>query len=250
MTGPDSRAIPDGGTRACDAVAYGERTLAFCVVRSARTTLSIHVHPSGEIEVRAPLGTPSAEVRARVHRRARWIVQHQRRFAEIVQPRPPLEYANGETHRYLGRQYRLKLVPPDARGDGVRLVGRYLEVRTSQPADRLLTETLLNRWYRDKASVRLHERFEWGCTVMERHGVARPPLAIRAMSQRWGSCTAAGQVILNPRLVLAPTACIDYVVVHELCHLRHSYHNRAFYSLLGRAMPDWTDRKARLEAVQ
>lgn len=234
-----------------DEIAYGEHVIIFDVVRAKRTTLGIHVYPSGDVEVRAPLDAQASDVRARVHRRAGWIVRHQRRFSELVQSRPPKEYLNGETHRYLGRQYRLKVVPSaDHRENGVRLVGRYFEVRTSQPDEPSHTQDLLERWYRRRADVRLRERFKQGCVVMERYGIAQPPLGIRSMDKRWGSCTASGRILLNPRLVLAPTSCIDYVVIHELCHLRHPHHGRIFYDLLSRAMPDWEARQAALRSVQ
>ena len=235
-----------------DRVAYGDRVIAFTVVRTARVTVGIHVHPSGAVEVRVPLGAGEGEVRERVRRRARWIARHQRRFAETVRPQPEKEYVNGETHRYLGRQYRLKVVA-SARGpraDRVRLVGRYLEVWTSRPADPARTRALLDRWYQAKAEARLRERFDLGCQALARYGVGRPPLVVRTMRRRWGSCTPSGRVLLNPRLVLAPTACVDYVVAHELCHLVHPHHGREFYALLSAVMPDWAERKAKLEAVQ
>lgn len=241
-----------------DEVTYGERTIAFDVVRTDRKTIGIHVYPTGDVEVRAPLTAAAKEVRERVERRARWIVRNQRRFAELVQVQPEKEYVSGETHRYLGRQYRLKVIPvgdaasiEEARyGEGVRLVGRYFEVHTTEPSDPAHTRELLEQWYRRKAERHLRERFERGCRLMARYGVEPPPLQIRRMERRWGSCTPSGRVLLNPRLILAPTACIDYVVVHELCHLQHPHHGRDFYDLLGRVMPDWEERKTRLEHVQ
>jgi predicted metal-dependent hydrolase len=85
---------------------------------------------------------------------------------------------------------------------------------------------------------------------MAKYGVERPPLMVRRMEQRWGSCTPSGRALLNPHLILASTACIDYVVVHELCHLQHPHHGRDFYELLGRMMPNWKDRKAKLDQTQ
>lgn len=239
-----------------DEVIYGDRAITFDVVRVDRETLGIHVHPSGRVEVRIPMEADAGDVRERVHRRARWILRHQRHFAELVQVRPEKEYVNGETHRYLGRQYRLKLVAADIsvsakpHEEGVRLVGRYFEVRTLRPGDPTHTRKLLEQWYREKAERHLRDRFAQGCARMEKYGVGPAPLVIRKMERRWGSCTPAGRVLLNPRLVLAPTACIDYVVLHELCHLKHPRHGRDFYDLLGRVLPDWKERKALLEQVQ
>ena len=233
-----------------DRVGYGARTIDFDVVRVDRKTLGIIVHPSGRIEVRAPFDAASNDVRDRVQRRARWILRHQRRFTELVQAEVPKEYVSGETHRYLGRQYRLKVMPNGLAAEGVRLVGRHFEVYSPEPTNPGRTRRLLERWYRRKAEHHLRGRFERGCGMMARYGVAPPPLQIRRMERRWGSYTPSGRILLNPHLVLAPTACIDYVVVHELCHLRHPHHGREFYDLLDRVMPDWEERKARLELVQ
>lgn len=238
-----------------DAVQYGRHTIVFDVIRTARETLGIHVYPSGRVEVRVPLAAEADEIRARVQRRARWVLRHQRRFAELVQVQPRKDYVNGETHCYLGRQYRLRVRPLDAGGlngpeEGVKLVGRFFEVYTTRPDHPEHTRKLLERWYRQKADHHLRQRFAWGCAQMARYGIEPPQLAIRRMERRWGSCTPSGRILLNPRLILAPMACIDYVVVHELCHLKHPYHSRAFYDLLGRVMPDWEQRKTRLERVQ
>lgn len=249
---------PAGGASYTDTVVYGERTIAFEVVRAERATLGLHVHPSGRVEVRAPLEAAAADVRARVRRRARWILRNQRMFAELVQAQPEKEYVSGETHRYLGRQYRLKVfgtgegkaIEGGGYPEGVRLVGRYFEVRSSRPDDPGRTRELLERWYREKAERKLRERFEQGCALMARYGVAMPHLQIRRMERRWGSCTPSGRVLLNSRLVFAPTGCIDYVILHELCHLVHPHHGRDFYDLLSRVMPDWEGRKRRLEAIQ
>ena len=244
------------GASYSDRVAYGARSISFDVVRVERSTLGIIVHPSGRVEVRAPIETDQADVRARVYRRARWIMRHQRRFAEMVQDQPGKEYVSGETHRYLGRQYRLKVMPlNDAAGvrkadESVRLVGRFFEVHTCEPRNPDRTRKLLEQWYRQKAQHHLRERFERGCGLMARYGITPPPLQIRRMESRWGSCTPSGRILLNPRLVLAPTACIDYVVVHELCHLKHPHHGREFYELLSQVMPDWEKLKTRLECVQ
>ena len=241
-----------------DTVRYGRHAIDFDVVHTERQTLGIHVHPSRRVEVRAPLDAEPETVRDRVRRRARWILRHQRRFASLVQPPTEKEYRSGETHRYLGRQYRLKIIPigedqsegASKPGERVRLAGRYFEVYTAKPDDPAHTRSLLEQWYRRKAERHLRERFAQGCARMKKYGITAAPVMIRKMNKRWGSCTPAGRVILNPRLILAPTACIDYIIMHELCHLKHPHHGPAFYEFLSRVMPDWEERKWRLENVQ
>lgn len=91
--------------------------------------------PDGRVEVRAPFDADTDDVRSLVERRARWITHQQRRFTTLVQPQTEKEYVAGETHRYLGGQYRLKIVPADAKSEGIQLIGRYFEVHTDRPDD-------------------------------------------------------------------------------------------------------------------
>jgi predicted metal-dependent hydrolase len=108
---------------------------------------------------------------------------------------------------------------------------------------------LLERWLRERSRQRF-ERSVTECSErLRRYGVARPELRLRRMKKRWGSCTPRGVIHLNPQLIKAPSHCIDYVVMHELCHLKHPHHGSAFYELLRRLMPDWERRKRRLEQV-
>lgn len=234
-----------------DEVTYGARTVCFRVVPTDRTTLGIRVHPDGRVEVRAPLEVDADEIRERVHRRARWITKQQRHFESFVRPLPEKEYVAGETHRYLGGQYRLKIHSVGPGDDeAVKLIGRYFEVYTTRLDDPAHTHRLLDRWYAEKAQHHLRHCFEEGVSQMRSYGVDNPKLVVRVMKQRWGSCTASRRITLNRWLVLAPTYCIDYVVIHELCHLVHPHHGRAFYRLLDRVLPDWRRRKERLRKVQ
>jgi predicted metal-dependent hydrolase len=238
-----------------DSVDYGTRTIDFAVVRTDRDTLGLHVHPDGTVEVRAPDGADRDAIRRKVRKRARWIAKQQRDFASFVQPeRPDKEYLAGETHRYLGKQYRIRLHPlgreSDRTAEGVELIGQFYRIYTNQPDDSAHTRNLLTTWFRERAESVLPERFEAGCERMQPYGIDPPDMEVRAMKKRWGSCTPSRRVLLNPELIHAPPYSIDYVVVHELCHLKHPYHSDAFYDLLERVLPDWRRRKERLEKVQ
>jgi len=238
-----------------DSVDYGTRTIDFDVVRSDRTTLGLHVHPDGSVEIRAPEDASRDAIRAKVCKRARWIAKQQRDFASFVRPeRPEKEYLAGETHRYLGKQYRIRLHAldrePDRTTEGVELIGQFYRVYTRRPDDPAHTKDLLTSWFRTRAESVLPERFDAGCDRMQPYGIERPEMEVRAMEKRWGSCTPSRRVLLNPELIHAAPYSIDYVIVHELCHLKHPYHSDAFYDLLERVLPDWQRRKERLEKVQ
>jgi hypothetical protein len=225
-------------------VAFGARPIRFGFKRTARRTLAITVKPDTSVVVTAPGGVGMNAVKARVRRRAMWIRRQQEYFSRFLPKLPPRRYVSGETHRYLGRQYRLKvLAGPD---EGAKLRGKFIWVETARKGDSGRVRRLVEAWYV------LHARLRFARSLAEClarfHGrVGTPHLRLRRMPKRWGSWTQRGVIYLNPELVLAPASCIDYVVTHELCHLVHAPHGQEFYELLRRVMPDWEERKDRLE---
>lgn len=222
-----------------DTIRYEVRFLA------SRQTLAIEVHPDSRVLVRAPVDCPEAVIAERVQKRAGWISRQLAEF-ERYRPRTPArQYISGESHLYLGRQYRLKLVPGDVAS--VKLTrGQLLVTLPGEPeAERV--SALLHRWYLDRARAVFTEVLD--ASLRHFKGVEHPRLIVRAMQSRWGSLSHAGTMTLNVSLVRAPRPCIEYVVTHELCHTRHRDHDARFFKLLGQVMPDWEQRKQRLEAA-
>jgi len=231
-----------------DVLLFEKVRVQYSVSFRERKHMAISVHPDSRITVAAPVGTSLTEVERRMRKRAPWILKQLERF-ERFHPLPtPRTYVSGETHRYLGRQYRLKIVKDSQ--ESVKLLGRYLVIRTKCPSNSERTQQLVDGWYRTRARDVFHRRLEVCLGAMrELNGVA-PPLTIRKMRARWGSCSKSGRILLNVELVRAPVECIDYVITHELCHLKVPDHSPKFYRLLSRFISDWDRRKRRLEAVE
>ena len=160
---------------------------------------------------------------------------------------PEKSYVGGETHYYLGRQYRLKIV--ESNTDDVVLRRGIICVYTKNRRHSSRVKTLLEKWYREKARVKFEERLSLCLEKAKRHGFERPDIQIRNMKTRWGSCTRKGAIILNTHLIKAPSHCNDYVIMHEMCHLKYFDHGKQFYNLLVKVIPDWQKRKKRLEEV-
>ena len=225
-------------------ISYGGEKIDYEVVfRSTRTTLAIEVHPDGLVRVRAPAGCPADQIAERVRRRANWIRQQRAGFARYEPRTSPRRYVNGESHKYLGRQYRLKIVKSGRAG--VRMTRDRLVVSVPDPGRLRQVRATLQSWYRGRARLLFVEVLEAGLRRFEE--IERPRLVLRVMESRWGSLSRAGTLTLNTDLVRAPRECIEYVVVHELCHLKYRDHDAAFYRLLERILPDWAKRKGRLE---
>jgi predicted metal-dependent hydrolase len=231
-------------------LSFGQETIPFTLAFDRRQRISITVHPDKRVQVVAPQGRSIDEIMTRVRRRAPWIVRQLDRFDRLHPLPTPRRYVGGETHLYLGRQYRLRFQTPEDNRECVKLQGRYLHVHTTERENPDRVKGLLDSWYRQHAHAVFSRRLE-GChtSVVGVLGIERPAFQLRKMPCRWGSCTKTGKVLLNPELVLAPLPCIDYVLTHELCHLKLLHHGPEFYRLLTRCMPDWERRKERLDSV-
>lgn len=217
------------------------------VDRSDRQRARIIVDPSGGVEVRAPQEYGEDQIEVLVRRRLVWILRQRARFDGYRPREPQRTYESGESIRYLGRQYRLRV--ERAGSDRAHLRGRHLVVPLESRAECENVRRHVVTWLRGRASIVLNERFELCMSVAGRHGIARPMFQIRLMTRRWGSCTPSARVLLNPKLVQTPVDCIDYVILHELCHLRVASHSTRFYRLLDILMPDWRRQKAKLDRI-
>jgi predicted metal-dependent hydrolase len=229
------------------AITYSTHQLKYRLRFSSRRTTGITVHPDGAIEVVAPKGTDPKDVEARVRRRARWIVRQLSYFEQFRPRSKPRQYVGGETFLYLGRQYRLKLIKSDR--DEVKLKSGFLVVTSRGRTSSRRVRDLVKGWYNERAKARILERYERIVPRFVRLGCRVSPPAIRKMSRRWGSYSKTGRVLLNPDLIRAPIACIDYVITHELAHVVHPHHGAKFFEMLEAMMPDWIERKNRLEPM-
>lgn len=227
-------------------VRYGEHIIDFTIVRRERATLEIAVEPDASVVVAAPVDAPLTAIEAKVHKRAAWIRRQQRYFGQFLPRTPERQYVSGETHRYLGRQYRLKIVPHSQ--TSVKLLRAFIVVETQRPDDTETVRTLVDAWYRQRAHAKYAERLEINLLRFPVPEHFRPRgVIVRQLQQRWGSMSPASRLLLNLRLVEAPLDTIDYVITHELCHIAVPHHGPAFFDLLDRVMPDWAQRKQRLE---
>lgn len=215
--------------------------------RSSRKTLAISVLPDGSLELAAPESASEEAILAKVLKRKRWIANQRLSFREMNITPVPRRYVSGATHRYLGRQYRLKVsVGPQA---SVSLKGGYFYV-TAPDLGSNHVEGLLKKWFRAKAREQFSRRLEkWSDWCRKRH-LPEPRLRLLTMPKRWGSAARDGRIALNPELIHAPAPCVDYVITHEICHLKHPAHDRAFYRQLTILLPQWRDLKARLEGME
>ncbi len=221
---------------------YGSEEITYTLKYSNRKTLGISVHPDRSTEVNAPEGSSLEKIEAKVRKRAGWILKQRDHFLAFEPRNTKRRYLSGESHLYLGRQYQLKLVSSNE--EQVKHTGRCFEVRT-QNKDK--AQELMEQWYLEKSRIWFKTL---GTPLIERfkkYKVEPSRIEIRKMNYRWGSCSPQGRILLNPELIKAPKASIEYVIIHELCHLVHQDHTQAFFDLQQREFPEWKKWKDKLE---
>lgn len=225
-------------------VSYGSKNIQYDLSFADRKSLGIKVLPDGLVKVIAPTDSKLAEIREKVKNKAHWIIKQQAFFGSYKPDTPPRKFINGETHLYLGRQYKLKVVQSNY--NQVKIY-RGIMVLYVKKTDAPYLEKTLNAWYKEKAVGHFEELLHNGLEKFAKYDLQRPVLEIRLMKKRWGSCTKSGKILLNTELIKAPKGSIEYVVIHELCHLVYRNHNKDFYDLQNRLSPDWEKWKEKLE---
>jgi len=230
-------------------IQYGTTQIRYALHFTRRKTLGITVHPDCTVTVAAPFNSAPEQIAEKVKQRSAWIVKQQRKFEHYLPHLPARQYVSGETHLYLGKQYRLKVIEADR--PEVKLTRGRFNIFTPDPTKVAVVQQQLAVWYKAKAHQVFTEQLQQCLKRVAVIGIeTAPPLRIRTMQKRWGSCSPAGGITLNLKLIQARKALIDYVIVHELCHLQEHNHSRAYYQLLDRVMPDWQARRDELNLVK
>lgn len=208
--------------------------------RSRRMTLRVNDH--AEVVVRMPLRCSMREALDFVERSAPWLLAQLKSMQDRLNARRPL--ADGDSVPYLDEHLCLRL--HSAGRSTIKRAGDELYVH-SRSHERGALAKLLEGWYRRQAKAYMAQRLiELGAHF----GLHAKSLSIRNQKTLWGSCSARGTIAINWRLMLAPATIVDYVLAHELCHLRHLNHSPAFWDLVEQIIPDYRTRRALLRQLQ
>ena len=214
----------------------GNGFLAEVVRTSRRKTASIKVE-AGKVSVVAPDELPISRIEEVISKKNRWIKEKLLLHSQAMAVKPK-EYVSGESFSYLGKNYRLKVVQGSP--ISVKLLQGYLTVMTPEPLNPVKTKKLIEGWYRERAEKKLREKSERFAKQM---GVTFASVGIKSFKSRWGSCSGDGNILYNWRIIMAPNGIVDYVVVHELCHLIHHNHSPEFWKAVGKVVPDYQREK-------
>jgi predicted metal-dependent hydrolase len=227
-----------------ESIEYGSKLIEFHLDFSDRKSLGITVTPDLDVLVKAPIDTPIEKVKEKLRKKAPWIIRQQSFFLTFHPKMTERKFVGGETHLYFGRQYRLKIIIEGP--ESVKRKGKFIEVTT---LDKARVKQLVGDWYLQNAKKKFHAIAIELIDKFKNYKVEPNSIVLREMPTRWGSCTSKGKIILNPELIKAPKGCIEYVIIHELCHLIHHDHTQKFIDLQTKEMPDWEKWKMKLEKL-
>lgn len=231
-------------------IVFGGETFTFLIERTARRkTVAISVGFDG-VRVLAPSDLGDDRVLGIVRKKGAWLLRKQAAYRELARPAAK-EFVSGETFHYLGRQYRLKLIP-DETAVTTRIIARGSSLvapvlpKGHEAIQRAAVRSGLRHWYRAHAIQHFPARARM---IAETLGIPTPTVNVVDQSKRWGSCDSRGRIRLNWRLVMAPMPLVDYVIAHEACHVLEHNHSRRFWRSLETIMPDYEDRLRRLDRM-
>jgi predicted metal-dependent hydrolase len=225
---------------------FGTFIYEYELVKQERKTLSLTVTPDLKIILKCPLNADEAKIEAFLKRKWFWLEKSLSFFKKYQRNIYEKEYISGEGYVYLGRQYRLAVKRSGQ--DSVSLTKGQLVVSTTNiVSNSNYNKKLINKWFYDKTGKIFQERFL--AMLLKFDYKTTPILGIREMKKRWGSFLNNNKIFLNPRLISMPKECIDYVIVHELCHLKYKNHNENFFHLFNKKYPKWKKIKEKLEIL-
>lgn len=222
-------------------ISYGTKEIEFDIEFRNRKTMSISVEPPKSITVMAPLDTNEEEIREAVKLKGAWIVQKLFEFRNIESKRVNREFVNGESFMYLGRNYSLQIHIDETlqNNSSVKLFRGKFHVYVKEKDDELIKEGM-EAWYREKTEEQVKKRIKYYQKFFSKKPTA---IKVKEQKKRWASCTSNDELLFNWRCVMAKSTALDYIVVHEMCHMYYMNHSQEFWDLVASIMADYEVRK-------
>jgi predicted metal-dependent hydrolase len=220
-----------------DSIEWSGVTIDYRWCHSRRRTLGITVRPDKSVSVRVPLRTPLKAVREFITLRAGWILMIRKKFSTLP-VRPEQEYWNGAVFSFQGEPYHLEFAA--GQRHSLHLADRFLILTAPETLDEETVRRMIGSWYRKQALEIIKERSEACHHLMLKESIPLPPISIRTMKTRWGSYSyKTGRISLNLNLIKAPQTCLDYVIIHELCHIKVRHHGPEFWRMVSQYVPEY-----------
>ena len=228
------------------AIEYGTTTIKYNVIRSDRKTVGLEVSIEDGVKIRAPEELSENEIEEVVEKKAEWILKKQDKLSDVKPAPTPKEFLSGEKLPYLGRRYRIKVKESD-NVDQVKVKfyqGKFWimvskDVSDSDSRRELIRDEAI-QWYRSHADQKIRERVK---KYQEQIGEAPNLIKVKKQKKRWGSCSSKRNLNFNWKLIMAPMSVVDYIVVHELAHLKYPNHSKEFWQLVEAVIPNYEEKQ-------
>ncbi len=208
------------------------------LIRQKRKTVGLFITSEGELVVKAPLRAPMREIKRIVEMNTQWIIDKQKTALTNQSEKTSYEFKNGETFPFLGKVYTLSLV--DRQVEPLVFNHGFSLVKSAAGDGRFHFEN----WYRHQAFGVIKPRVDY---FSQKYGFTYHQLRIKKLRSRWGSCSQKSNLNFNLWLVLAPIEVVDYVVMHELCHILEQNHSKQYWQKVGSFMPDYAQHRGWLK---
>ncbi|MFD0957987.1 M48 family metallopeptidase [Paenibacillus chungangensis] len=225
---------------------YGNTTIEYTLEHNSEAkNILITVDWIDGVKIVSPPAIDSSSLQDVLHKKAPWIMSKWYEFEEITMPAKPKEYVSGEKFLYIGRSYRLKVEKENADITPTLMFqqGRFkVSISSKLSNDELpaIFRPLFMNWYMQHGQVKLNERLQ---LYVPKMGVSPSKLQLKDQKMRWGSCAADKSIYINWRIMMAPMKVIDYVLVHEMGHLKYPNHSADFWQFVRSILPDYDERK-------
>lgn len=220
-------------------IQIGKSLINYKTIRTGRKTLGINIDPEKGVIVRSPKRLSDNKIEYMIRKKASWILEKLDRVKEIKPMPTPKEYMSGEKLLYIGGRYRIQVEP--ANRSSIKLYQGRFYIKYPNDKNRIKSiKPALEEWYRRHSKRKFNQRINKYKKIL---GVEPNNVIIKAQKKRWGSCSSRNNINLNYRLIMAPMSVIDYIIVHELTHLKYPDHSKDFWNLLETVIPDYEDKQ-------
>ena len=211
--------------------------LNYKVVYSARSSIGINVSPEKGVTVRAPYGTNLKTIEKVVEAKSEWIRKHLERNRGLTRLNENISFHEGSLLFFRGKEYPLRI--KQASANRIEVTEDEIILSTVYPDNTVRIRALIGKWYLSEASGHFKTILKELLKKYEAYRFFPSALVVKSMKRRWGSCSSQGRITLNSELIKLDDIYTEYVILHELCHLRYPNHGKDFYRLLGEVFPDW-----------
>ncbi len=219
--------------------------IEFTIIYSGRRTIGISILPDASVVVRVPYRTSLRAIESIVLKKSGWIIKHRDNYRNNLATKTVIHYRSGEMHLFRGKEKILDV--KNSPKPYVSFLEDTIEIGIKRTDDPNEVKKLLYKGYKDEAISLFALKMQDILTNYEYYNFKPTGLIIRSMKRRWGSCSNKGIITLSTELIKLPDLYIEYVITHELCHLKHHNHGKQYYALLSELFPDWKSARQEMK---